>query len=291
MKNYIHIAFLSIIVLSFTQCADVDSAMLFGGPDEGYLFNNDLLPDEYQVDENLVEIFTLISSGEGVDDAEIAAVYVGDKNDIANDTVILYCHGNAPSMDIFWPVAAQLANIQGKHHYGVMMYDYRGFGRSKGTSTGLESMEADLSACMTWLKEQGLTDDRLVLFGNSLGTIPAGHWVAEEQILNTDKLILEVPQSSANAIGQDATGLSIPASFLTDFTFDIPESVANYSGDLLWMHGTEDRTAPINNARQIYQAHNGNYKDSVVIENAPHGLREYMGAKEWGKAIGDFLLQ
>lgn len=282
---YISFWALGLLVVS----CDVDSAMLFGSKGDGYEFTNENLEDGFEVDESLVDVFTLTSDDNG-DKATIYALYVGDKSRIATDTVILYCHGNGPYLDLFWPKIGQLATIGGQHRYGVMAYDYRGFGQSEGTSTGLGTMNADVDACLEWLKANGLTDDRLVILGESLGSIPATYVVGENRVMMPAKYIIEVPQSTADAIAQDAARLSLPSDFLTDFNFNLVAEMARYDGQVLWMHGTEDNVAPIENARKVYDAHNGEYKAAVIVEGAGHGLRWDMGFDEWEKPIFSFIL-
>jgi pimeloyl-ACP methyl ester carboxylesterase len=286
MKNLTYL-FIGLLLAS----CDVDSAMLWGNDDGAYDFSNAVLPEDYDytVDESLVDVFTLESDDNG-DKANIYCVYVGDKSKIATDTVILYCHGNGPYLDLFWPKAVHLANLGGKHRYGIMMYDYRGFGKSEGTSTGMGTMMADVNACLDWLKAKGLTGDRMVLLGESLGSIPGTYVAGSSEILVPEKYIYEVPQSQADAIAQGASGLSMPSSFLTDFNFDLLAEMKKYPNQLFWMHGTEDKTAPVENARQVYDAHTGSYKRAVVVEGAPHGLRDYMGIEEWGHEVLDFIL-
>jgi len=281
---YIVLCFLSLLCLS----CDVDSAMLFGSEGDGYQFTNENLEEGFEVDEALVSVFTLTSDDNG-NKADIYALYVGEVDRIATDTVILYCHGNGPHLDIFWPKIGQLATLGGKHRYGVMAYDYRGFGQSKGKSTGLSTMNADVDACLQWLMDKGLSDDRLIILGESLGSIPATYVVGEKRIMMPSKYIIEVPQSTADAIGQDAAGLSLPSDFLTDFNFDLVSQMTNYNGYLLWMHGTDDAVAPIENARKVYEAHNGVYKASVLVEGAGHGLRWDMGFEAWGRPILVFI--
>lgn len=278
------------VIFLITACADVDSVMLFEGPDEGYEFTNEKLEEGYEIDESLVETFTLTSDDNG-NTATIYASYIGDQSRISTDTVILYCHGNAPSMDAFWPIVGHLATLGGQHRFGVMTFDYRGFGKSEGATTTVGTFVADMEAAATWLKEKGLTTDRMVVFCNSLGTIPGGHWFDQERVMEIEKLVFEVPQTSANAIAQDASGLSIPSSLLTDMNFDMINALQNHHGPFLWMHGTNDLTAPIGNARVLFNKHPGTVKDSVIVPGAGHGLRWDMGEKEWGDAILQFLLQ
>ncbi|MBI1184007.1 alpha/beta fold hydrolase [bacterium] len=285
MKNLIYFLLAMVLV----SC-DVDSAMLFGETVKTYEFNNAALPADYayQVDESKVEVFTLTSDDNG-NKAEIYCLYLGDKSKIATDTVILYCHGNGPNLQVFWERLAQLANLGGKNHYGILAYDYRGYGLSQGKSTGMGTMLADVDACLQWLKDKGLTGDRFILHGESLGSIPGTYVAGYSQILSPTKYIFEVPQSTADAIGEDASGLSIPSSFLTDFNFDLYTAMKGFKGSLLWMHGTKDQTAPIENARKVYDVFEGKYKESIIVEGAPHGLREYMGIEPWGEDILNFI--
>ena len=158
------------IALGFVlnSCSDIGSFMLYGG-DGDYIFTNADLDPEYHVDEDKLHLFTVPS-----DDDTIYGLYVGDFSQIESDTIIVYLHGNAPSMDGFWSTVAVMANLGGKHRYGVVMYDYRGFGKSTGTSRNEETMAADYDAIMLWLEDRGLESDRMVVFANSLGSLPAG---------------------------------------------------------------------------------------------------------------------
>ena len=126
-------------------------------------------------------------------------------------------------MDQFWETAGLFANLGGSHHFGFIMYDYRGFGRSTGRSTGEESMAADYNAVVSYLLSQGLTSDRLVVVGSSLGSLAAGPAAAGGSDIAINKLVMEKPQSTANVIMQNATGLSLPASMITSYKFDLAQ--------------------------------------------------------------------
>src|SRR4051812_27094740 len=130
------------------------------------------LDASYDIPDSLVHLFTLSSQATGESSpTKIYAVYIGSLSHIATDTVILYCHGKRHHMDFFWPRAELLANTNGKNNYGVLMIDYRGFGLSEGKPTE-DGLYADVDAGMQWLKANGLTDNRLVMYGFSLGTAP-----------------------------------------------------------------------------------------------------------------------
>ena len=268
----------------FTSCSDIGSFMLYGG-DGDYIFTNADLDPEYHVDEDKLHLFTVPS-----DDDTIYGLFLGDFSQIESDTIIVYLHGNAPSMDGFWSTVAVMANLGGKHRYGVVMYDYRGFGKSTGTSRNEETMAADYDAIMLWLEDRGLESDRMVVFANSLGSLPAGPAAAGGSRIPIEKLVLEVPQSSANVIMQNSTGLSLPSSMITEYNFDIGKNMEDYTEQLLWMHGALDDVAPLETAMGAVQRHNGSYYREEVYQDAGHGLRWDIGTEEWSRVLHEFIL-
>ena len=268
----------------FTSCSDIGSFMLYGG-DGDYIFTNADLDPEYHVDEDKLHLFTAPS-----DDDTIYGLFLGDFSQIESDTIIVYLHGNAPSMDGFWSTVAVMANLGGKHRYGVVMYDYRGFGKSTGTSRNEQTMAADYDAIMLWLEDRGLESDRMVVFANSLGSLPAGPAAAGGSRIPIEKLVLEVPQSSANVIMQNSTGLSLPSSMITEYNFDIGKNMEDYTEQLLWMHGALDDVAPLETAMGAVQRHNGSYYREEVYQEAGHGLRWDIGTEEWSRVLHEFIL-
>jgi hypothetical protein len=150
-------------------------------------------------------------------------------------------------------------------------------------------MAADYDAVVSYLKDQGLTSDRLVVVANSLGSLPAGPAAAGGSIIPIQKLVMEVPQSTANVIMQNATGLSLPSSMITSYKFDLGEDMANYPGELLWMHGTADAVAPYETAEAAMQQHNGSYYQEAIYPDMGHGLRWDIGDEEWAGTILDFM--
>ena len=281
MKKFIILAIAASVLYS---CTDVSAALLGGGHGT-YDFKNDYLDLEFQVDESKIHLLDLESGEQDT----IYALYVGDFAQIATDTIIVFLHGNTPSMDGYWQSAGLFANLLDKHHYGFIMYDYRGFGWSTGQTTGAESMAADYDAVLSFLQAQGLTSDRMVVVANSLGSLPAGPAAAGGSRIPVQKLIMEVPQSTSNVIMQNATGLSLPASMITGYRFDLGQNMEDYTGELLWMHGTEDAVAPIETAEAAMQKHQGAYYKEAVYDGAGHGLRWDIGDEEWSKVVLDFM--
>ena len=277
------------MTLSFFSCKnDVASALLKGEQVE-YKFTNAELSERF-VDEGLVSQFSLISNNGG-SEAKIEALYIGSQDRIKTDTIILYLHGNSPSMNDYWQLTVDLANVGGKHNYGVMMFDYRGFGNSEGQSESIEDLVADAEACITWLEARGLTKDRLAVYGYSLGAMPAAHLAAEPSVLEIEKVVLDAPQTTSTKLLQDATGLSLSGSTVTSFDYNIPLVTQDYDNYLLWIHGTEDKTASFENFKYVYDRYDNPKKSSAELEGVGHSTAIEMGFPAYEAMMLKFIRQ
>ena len=85
--------------------------------------------DAYQVPDSSIHRiqWTIISEGKPT---VVHALYVGDTNRIDQDTVLLYCHGNKDHMDFYWPRQKLYSHLGHLGRFGVLMFDYPGFGMS-----------------------------------------------------------------------------------------------------------------------------------------------------------------
>ena len=70
-------------------------------------------------------------------------------------------------------------------------------------------------AAIRWLEERGLSGDRLILFGNSLGAVPAALGATQQRTLRPDRVILEAPFPGVSGALQGGTGLSLPGAFVS----------------------------------------------------------------------------
>jgi fermentation-respiration switch protein FrsA (DUF1100 family) len=196
---------------------------------------------------------------------------LGDINRISIDTVILYCHGNKWHMDFYWQRAKLLAHTGSKHRYGVLMLDYRGFGRSEGTPTE-DGLYADVDAAMNWLKTNGLTNARLVVYGFSMGSAPAVELSAHPRSMRPSKIILEAPFASAAVMGEDGSQLAMPGSYFTNLKIDNAEEIKLCNQPLLWIHGTGDNFLNYTTHGQVvFDNSKGNPKYSYLVSGADHG--------------------
>jgi pimeloyl-ACP methyl ester carboxylesterase len=289
--------YIVIIAVLFCGCAKLDPN----------LFNNDntiseykldsytgeqdfVLDDSYAIPASLIHLFTLSSrTAKETAATEIQALYIGDLSAINTDTVILYCHGNKWHMDFYWQRAKLLAHVNGKNRYGVLMMDYRGYGLSKGKPSE-EGMYADVEACMQWLRDKGLTDDRLVLYGFSLGSAPTCELAGNPRVLSPSKIILEAPFASSEVMVQDASRLNMPASYFTDLKIDNAEEIKKVKVPLLWLHGDNDNFLNYKTHGQVVYDNHPGKKEFFIINGADHGeVPKKMGFAAYLQLIGKFI--
>lgn len=263
-------------------------AYLFGEYDGYQEFSNE---GQYAIADSMVTLLTLDSKApEEASGTLIYAAYVGDISRIATDTVILYCHGNGAHMDAYWPRIELLANIGGLHRYGVMLFDYRGYGLSEG-SPSEAGMYADADACLQWLAANGLTGDRLVMYGYSMGTAPACELTANPRTLTPGWLMHESPFASAAVMVQDAATLNMPGTYYTNLKIDNADEIRKVQQPYLLFHGTDDTYLRIStHGEVVYKNYAGQRGQFYRVEGAEHGtIPPTFGRAEYMAAILAFL--
>lgn len=258
---------------------------------DGYNDKTIPLGSEYKIPDSLIHLFTIESDDNG-SKAKIYAIYIGDTTQIATDTVILYSHGNAKYMDIYWNRAKLLAHIGGKNRLGVLLYDYRGYGLSEGNSTE-SSMYADADACTKWLKSKGLTDNRFIMYGFSLGTAPTCELTAYKRTLSPFKFILEAPFASTDEMMQDAAILNMPASYISDNKIDNAKKIKDIQQPFMWIHGTSDSYLSMETHGQVvYDNYKGVYKEAHKVPGGEHGnVPAVWGYPQYLSALEGFVFK
>jgi pimeloyl-ACP methyl ester carboxylesterase len=259
---------------------------------DNYTGENDfVLDNSYQIQDSLVHLFTLSSktSSESVA-TTIRGIYIGSLSKIKTDTVIMYCHGNKWHMDFYWQRAKLLAHVSGKNKYGVLMIDYRGYGLSEGKPTE-DGLYADVDAALQWLKINGLSNSRLMIYGFSMGTAPACELTSKPRSMTPSKIILEAPFASADVMANDGSGLNMPGSFFTNLKIDNAEEIQTISQPFCWIHGTNDNFLNINtHGEVVYKNYKGNYQEAHRIDGADHGeIPVKMGFVNYLNTLSTFI--
>ena len=222
----------------------------------------------YSIPNNRFEVITL-ESNDGKSTTNIFGVFVGDKDKININKIIVYCHDKSKNIDYYWPRIKLLAKM-GLDDYGIFIVDYRGYGRSEGAPSE-PGFYADINAAIVWLENQGLTGDRLIMYGYGLGSAAAVELTESPRSLTPAKIILEAPIASFELLLQDSTSQATPPSYISDLKFNNIDKMKNITQPLMWLHGTEDTVYHIDSQGQfLYEQHSGAENFAVRVEGANH---------------------
>lgn len=285
--------YLIIISVGFASCLDLDPLLFNPNTDiteyllDDFTGEQEIDVDAYKVADSLNTIFTIEV---GDEKEKMYAVYIGNIDSIKTDTVFLYLHGNAGHMDYYWPRAKLLANVNGQNNYGVLMIDYRGYGLSEGTPSE-DNIYEDARAAVSWLADNGLTSDRFLMYGFSLGSAPALELTANGAALSPTKVMLESNFASAEVMVQDGSGLALPGSFFTNLKIDNAEEIKKITQPLYWVHGIDDDFLALEtHGKVVYENHQGTYKIAYNIPGANHGdVPKVMGYEAYIESLEQFI--
>ena len=170
--------------------------------------------------------------------------FVSGRNQGTNRPVLLWCHGNAGN------ISHRLENLAFLHRLGlsVMLFDYRGYGRSQGTPTE-EGLYRDAMGAYDYLtKIRGIRATQLILFGRSLGGAIAG-FVASKQ--SAAGLVLESTFPSIEAVARHHY-FGLPMHWFLGARFDLLSYLKRIHIPILVIHGDQDSIIPLHLGQQVF---------------------------------------
>jgi fermentation-respiration switch protein FrsA (DUF1100 family) len=163
--------------------------------------------------------------------------------------VVLYAHGNAENVS---DLTSVLRLYRDRLNVSVLVFDYRGYGRSAGTPSE-DGVFADARAARRWLAARAnVPEGDIVLAGRSLGGGVAVDLAARD---GARGLILESTFSSLPDTAASHLPL-LPVRSLMRTRFDSVAKIPNYHGPLLQVHGDADRIVPPALGRKLFDAAN-----------------------------------
>jgi len=174
--------------------------------------------------------------------------------------------------------------LQSKVGAAVLLFDYRGYGRSEG-SPDEEGTYRDARAAHRWLvEEKRVPRERLVLFGESLGSA-----VALDLALSRPcrALVLESPFASVPAMAR-AVYPFLPLSALVRTRYENEAKAPRLRVPLLVLHGERDEIVPFAQGRRVFAAA-PEPKRFYAIPGAGHNDTYLVGGDAYWDAVRDFL--
>jgi pimeloyl-ACP methyl ester carboxylesterase len=163
--------------------------------------------------------------------------------------VLLVLHGNAGNR------AGTFTKFRDVHAwgYGLLLADYRGYGGNPGTPSEA-GLIADARSLLDWLAGQGVPGDRVVLYGESLGSGVASALAAERRVAG---VVLEAPFTSIADLAQQQYWY-VPARRLVRDRFDSRARIGDVAAPILILHGDRDPTIPVDHGVALAEAAGAN---------------------------------
>jgi len=159
--------------------------------------------------------------------------FIGNKKQ--NKPTVFICHGNAGNISYNQNLIDSIVNLG----YSVMIFDYSGYGRSKGIPSEYQ-VYIDASVFMEMLL-QFTSINNIIIYGESIGA-PIGAYIARKyqiKIFIIDSGLPSIKKYIKNRfsyIGK-TIGFLFPE-------FDTEKHITGYKGNLLVMHSLTDEIIP-----------------------------------------------
>ncbi len=194
---------------------------------------------------------------------------------------LLLCHGNGGNVSHRLDRA-----LLAQAHLGadVLLFDYRGYGRSEGTPDEPGTYR-DARAAWRWLLAKGQSPGRIVIFGESLGSA-----VAVQLALDTEgarALVLESPFVSIPEMARAAYPF-LPLWPLVRTRYDNLAKVGRLRLPLLVLHGDRDAIVPFAQGRRVFEAA-PQPKRFYAIPGASHNDTYVVGGEPYWRVLAEFL--
>ena len=159
--------------------------------------------------------------------------------------VLVYFHGNAGHIGH----RADRLRPYLDAGFGALLVEYRGYGGNPGRPTE-EGLYADARAALDFLTRRSVAADRMVFYGESLGTAVAVQMAVEQDCA---AVVLEAPFTSVAAVAQSRYWM-FPVRRLVRDKFDSLAKIGDLRCPLFVMHGDRDGVVPIRYGRELFAA-------------------------------------
>ena len=182
------------------------------------------------------------------------------KKDIKKYKTLVYFHGNAGNL--FNRV--HKLNELNKLDINILIISWRGFSGNQGKPTE-KNLYHDAKKSIEWLNELGISNNKIILYGESLGTGIAVE-LGQKNIFNS--IILESPFTSMTKAAKIYYPY-LPVNLLLKDRYDSIDKINKITKPILVMHGMKDNIVPYTMGIELFQKAN-KPKYSYFPENDNH---------------------
>ncbi|MFC1735963.1 alpha/beta hydrolase [Candidatus Hydrogenedentota bacterium] len=175
------------------------------------------------------------------DDVKISSWFVPVEN---SKGTILFCHGNAGNISH----RLDTLEIFSKLGFSTLIFDYRGYGESKGKPTEKGTYDDAMAAWDYLRKERDIPSEDIVIFGRSLGGAVAA-WIAART--EPRALVLESTFTSVPDLAGEVYPF-LPGKLLCRFSYDTEALIGRMKCPVLVVHSPEDDIIPFSHGEALF---------------------------------------
>ncbi len=190
--------------------------------------------------------------------------------------IVVFFHGNSYNIESFYHKLVPFI----EEGYGAFIGEYRGFGDITG-KLNQENLGQDAIAAVRYLNNQGYTNDKLILYGMSMGSYTSTYVAAALGIQTPfASLILEVPFDSILEVVKQRIIPIFPFNIIIKDKFDNTKLIKDVNSPILIMGGSRDTIVPIERAKALFEIAE-QPKKIIIYQGADHSsLYNYRNWKD-----------
>lgn len=183
---------------------------------------------------------------------------------------VLWCHGNAGSVEHRF---LDLVRFVRECGFGVLVFDYRGYGRSTGKPTE-EGLYVDAEAALDFLAARaGVPPEEIAVLGRSLGGAVAVELAGRRTVRC---LVLESTFTSAADMAKKMIPL-FPARWFMRSRFATDAKIGALELPILLFHGRRDEIVPFEHGERLAAAARADRTTFVPVDTMHNDLSETLG--------------
>ena len=175
--------------------------------------------------------------------------------------VILFFHGNTGNISD----GIETIRIAQELGYNIMLFDYRGYGRSQGHISEAGTYQDAAAAWQHLRQHYHYAEEDIVILGRSLGAAIATQLASQHK---PKALIIESTFTSFPDIASQRYSL-FPVRLIARFNYNTLENIRQIKSPLLIAHSHDDEVIPYVHGKQLFEAAN----------NVPQNAKTFMDIK------------
>ncbi|MBK9139170.1 MAG: alpha/beta hydrolase [Verrucomicrobia bacterium] len=169
--------------------------------------------------------------------------FPADTNSPRRHLAVLHCHGNGGNISHRLDVAEALLETG----VNVLLFDYRGYGRSAGRPSEAGTY-LDAQAAHAWLRGRGFAATNLIAFGESLGGAVATELALREPL---GALVLQSTFTSIPDIGAELFPF-LPVRWLARIRYDTHSKLPRVTLPVVILHSRRDTLVRFHHAERNF---------------------------------------